>query len=58
MEEQCIYSVSRAGLNRILVECAEAMPNVRFEFDHKSLGYTRGEGGVTLHLSTKERPWT
>ena len=55
-EGQCIYSVSRAGLNRILVECAEAMPNVRFEFDHKSLGYTRGEGGVTLHLERQGTP--
>ena len=52
LEGQCIYSVSRAGLNRILVECAEQMPKVRFVFDHRCHGYTRKEEAVHLHLET------
>ena len=52
LEGQCIYSVSRAGLNRILVECAEQMPKVRFAFDHRCHGYTRKEEAVHLHLET------
>ena len=43
LEGQCIYSVSRAGLNRILVEAAENMPNVTFEFDHRCHGYDVAE---------------
>lgn len=50
LDGQCIYSVSRAGLNRILVEAAESLPNVRFEFGHRCEGYTTGADGATLHL--------
>ena len=50
MEGQCIYSVARAGLNRILVEAAESLPNVSFEFDHRCHGYTLAEDHVVLHL--------
>ncbi len=53
LEGQCIYSVSRAGLNRILVEAAESLPNVRFEFGHRCEGYTAGADGATLHLETE-----
>ena len=56
LDGQCIYSVSRAGLNRILVEAAEAMPNVRFEFDHRCEGYTQHDDGVTLHLERQGQP--
>ena len=50
LEGQCIYSVARGGLNRILVEKAEAMPNVSFEFNQRCRGYTLEENHVTLHL--------
>tara|TARA_B100000989_G_scaffold86455_2_gene62164 strand:+ start:4568 stop:5923 length:1356 start_codon:yes stop_codon:yes gene_type:complete len=50
LEGQCIYSVARGGLNRILVEKAEAMPNVSFEFNQRCHGYTLEENHVTLHL--------
>ena len=42
--------VSRAGLNRILVEAAERMPNVTFQFDHRCHGYDTAETHATLHL--------
>ena len=32
---QCIYSVSRAGLNRLLIEAAEEHEDVRVHFGHK-----------------------
>ena len=50
LEGQCIYSVSRAGLNRILVEAAESLPNVTFQFDHRCQGYDTAETQATLHL--------
>ena len=50
LEGQCIYSVSRAGLNRILVEAAENMPNVTFQFDHRCHGYDTTATHATLHL--------
>jgi len=53
LEGQCIYSVSRAGLNRILVEAAENMPNVTFQFDHRCNGYDTTETHATLHLEHK-----
>lgn len=56
LEGQCIYSVSRAGLNRILVEAAESLPNVRFEFGHRCDGYTLGADGATLQLETGNEP--
>ena len=56
LEGQCIYSVSRAGLNRILVEAAETLPNVRFEFDHRCTGYTRGSTKAVLHLESNGVP--
>ena len=34
-DPQCIYSVSRANLNRLLVEAAEAHAGVAFHFGHK-----------------------
>jgi kynurenine 3-monooxygenase len=55
LDGQCIYSVSRARLNRILVEAAEAMPNVHFAFDHRCQGYTKDDGHVTLHLENNGR---
>lgn len=54
LEGQCIYSVSRAGLNRILVEAAESLPNVGFAFDHRCHGYTVQGDGVLLDMETTE----
>jgi len=34
-EGEAIYSVSRGGLNRTLMDCAEAYENVQFHFNHK-----------------------
>ena len=48
LEGQCIYSVSRAGLNRILVEEAESLDNVNFLWGHRCEGYKSDESGVTI----------
>ena len=48
LDGQCIYSVARAGLNRILVEQAEAMPNVNFVWGHRCGGYRIQEDGVRV----------
>ena len=48
LEGQCIYSVSRAGLNRILVEEAESLDNVKFLWGHRCEGYKSDESGVTM----------
>ena len=36
--EEVIYSVSRAELNRVLIEAADEMPNVAFRFGQLCLG--------------------
>jgi kynurenine 3-monooxygenase len=41
--EEVIYSVSRGALNRTLVECAAAYPNVQFRFRQLSLGFGFGK---------------
>jgi kynurenine 3-monooxygenase len=52
--DQCIYSVSRSGLNRILVEAAEEHPSVEVKFDHICQGYdisnVEGSEGVKLYF--------
>src|SRR5262245_48791450 len=37
-ETQVLHSVSRAGLNRLLVEAAARYPGVRMHFDHRCVG--------------------
>jgi len=49
-EEQCIYSVSRAGLNMILVEAAEKNTSVKVVFDHPCSGYSLTESSVEVHF--------
>ncbi|MHC4092665.1 MAG: FAD-dependent oxidoreductase [Planctomycetota bacterium] len=44
--DQVINSVSRAWLNRILVERAERLPNVQVHFDHKCVGADLESGAV------------
>jgi kynurenine 3-monooxygenase len=37
-DSQALHSVSRAGLNRLLVEAAAAYPSVELHFDHRCIG--------------------
>jgi len=41
--EEVIYSVSRAGLNRLLIEAAAALPQVTIHFDQLCLGLAPGK---------------
>jgi kynurenine 3-monooxygenase len=41
--EEIIYSVSRADLNRVLIEAAAALPNVAFRFGQQCLGLAPGK---------------
>ena len=53
-DEQCIYSVSRAGLNMILLEAAEKNLAVKVLFDHPCSGYSLNENSVSLHFKGLE----
>ncbi len=44
-----IHSVSRAGLNRILIEAAEAAAGVRVHFDHRCKGVDLDRGIISFH---------
>jgi kynurenine 3-monooxygenase len=56
--DQCIYSVSRAGLNLILVEAAEENSSLQVKFDHISTGYEIEEdcanSGVKLYFNNRK----
>ena len=60
--EEVIYSVSRADLNRALIEAAAALPNVSFQFGQLCLGLAHGknvfemrdDGRVTPHRDASE----
>jgi kynurenine 3-monooxygenase len=41
--EEVIYSVSRGALNRTLIECAAAYPNVQFRFRQLCMGFGFGK---------------
>ncbi len=47
-ENQAIYSVSRGGLNRLLVEAAESHPQVTVHFGHRCVDADVEHGQVTL----------
>jgi kynurenine 3-monooxygenase len=49
-DEQFIYSVSRSGLNMLLVEEAEKHPSVEVLFDHPCSGYSITPDGVDLYF--------
>ncbi len=49
---QFIRSISREGLNLLLMEAADAMPDVRFHFSHPCLNYQLESG--ELHLRNEE----
>jgi kynurenine 3-monooxygenase len=46
--EEVIYSVSRAALNRVLIEAADEFPNVELRFGQKSLGLAAGNHAIEL----------
>ena len=46
--DQCIYSVARGPLNRILLEAAEDTGRVKVHFEHRLSDFTSGDTGVTL----------
>ena len=48
-EGEAIYSVSRAGLNKLLMSKADEMPNVRVHFDHRCEDADLATGLVTYH---------
>jgi len=47
-ENQAIYSVSRGGLNRLLVEAAEAHPQVAVHFGHRCVDADVEQGRATF----------
>lgn len=46
---EAIYSVSRGGLNKLLMAKAEAMPNVKVHFDHRCEDADLKSGKVAYH---------
>ena len=48
-EGEAIYSVSRAGLNKLLMSKAEQMPNVKVHFDHRCESADLDTGRVTYY---------
>ena len=52
--DQCIYSVARGPLNRILLEAAEATGRVNVHFEHRLSDFTTGEAGVTLDFEGRD----
>lgn len=47
-DSQALHSVSRAGLNRLLVEAAARCPSIRLFFDHKCVGLDLDSGKLEL----------
>jgi len=53
--DECIFSVARGPLNRILLEEAEATGRVAVKFNHALQDFTSGADGVTLAFVGGER---
>jgi len=47
-QEEQIYSVTRVGLNKVLLDAAEQLPNVRINFRQKAFGYDAPD--CTVHM--------
>lgn len=47
-QEEQIYSVNRIGLNNVLLDAAEQLPNVRIRFRQKAFGYDAPD--CTVHM--------
>jgi kynurenine 3-monooxygenase len=43
-DQEALHSVSRAGLNRLLVEAAARLPSVRLFFGHRCVGFDPADG--------------
>jgi kynurenine 3-monooxygenase len=56
--EEVIYSVSRAALNRVLIEAADEFPNVDLRFGQRSLGLKAGGHEIELHDESTGRVYT
>lgn len=54
--DQCIYSVARGPLNRLLLEAAEATGRVKVHFEHRLRDFTSTEEGVTLQFDDGHAP--
>lgn len=54
-DPQCIYSVSRALLNRLLVEESELHPHVSYHFDHRCEDVNLETAALTLEHEGKKR---
>ncbi|MGB5345793.1 MAG: NAD(P)/FAD-dependent oxidoreductase [Woeseia sp.] len=50
-----IYSVSRAELNRILLDCAEQQYGVQIRFDHAAQAFAPDTGKLTMRDTTSEQ---
>lgn len=46
--DEVIHSVSRAALNRVLIEAAAEFPNVKLEFGQRALGLAAGSNAIEL----------
>ncbi len=55
--EEVIYSVSRAALNRVLVEAADSFENVELEFGHTACGFAAGSLAVQLRDESSGREY-
>jgi kynurenine 3-monooxygenase len=48
-DSEALYSVSRAGLNLLLVEAAAKLPSVRLHFDRRCTGFDPGSNVLEFH---------
>lgn len=48
-DDEQIYSVSRGGLNQVLLDVAEQHDNVAIHFQHQVMGYDRHTATATVH---------
>jgi kynurenine 3-monooxygenase len=53
--EEVIYSVSRADLNRVLIETAAEFPNVQLRFGHLCLGLPQERNALVMRDETNGR---
>lgn len=54
-EGQAIYSVPRGGLNKVLIELADELPNVQVFFDHSVRDIDLETGTLHLHHTGEDR---
>jgi len=53
-ENQCIYSVSRAGLNKSLIEAAGKMENIQLYFEHDFVDWVSESQKLVIHNKTSD----